>query len=402
MQALSSIVQAFENSLKYQDGHALSVAFTQLSMLSKESLLQAVSHFGFVDGIFSRLHSPFKDFFSIYVRYMTESHIQRPLQLDDVFKHFTKNVYSAPWHSLLFGAVCSFVVRRALLLDGQLKANGKTPVQCGLVQTALNDFIRECLRRVQPGTESGLLAAANAVLRMSFESGELHVCTTVIAQIEMHVGRTFNYTDFSKADQVAYYFQLGKLKLRYHDFVTADQYLSLSSQLCTIENPHVKRTILSYQIVTRVVRGCLPSNELLYKYRLAERFIELIFYVKTGNYHEYIKVLDRHRSWFMKRCLYMIMKERVVLLMYRNLFQSSVKYFQQAYRDVFNIPLAIFIAAVQVSGLSGENAQADEVECVLVSLIDQGYIFGYLDHRTLTVVLSKNKTFPRPLHAKRK
>ncbi|EGF76434.1 hypothetical protein BATDEDRAFT_92718 [Batrachochytrium dendrobatidis JAM81] len=352
MQALSSIVQAFENSLKYQDGHALSVAFTQLSMLSKESLLQAVSHFGFVDGIFSRLHSPFKDFFSIYVRYMTESHIQRPLQLDDVFKQV--NLY--------------FI---HLSIYGQLKANGKTPVQCGLVQTALNDFIRECLRRVQPGTESGLLAAANAVLRMSFESGELHVCTTVIAQIEMHVGRTFNYTDFSKADQVAYYFQLGKLKLRYHDFVTADQYLSLSSQLCTIENPHVKRTILSYQIVTRVVRGCLPSNELLYKYRLAERFIELIFYVKTGNYHEYIKVLDRHRSWFMKRCLYMIMKERVVLLMYRNLFQSSVKYFQQAYRDVFNIPLAIFIAAVQVSGLSGENAQADEVECVLVSLIDQ-------------------------------
>ncbi|KAH6562706.1 hypothetical protein BASA60_011028 [Batrachochytrium salamandrivorans] len=398
----TAVVRSLGTSISHQNGVALATAFSLLTQIPADALLHAVSVHNGVDGLFQDLDAPYADFFSIYTRFITEPNIQRPLRLDDVLKYFTKHIYTAAWHRPLFEAICSFVVGQSLLLDDNLKKRGKSPVQCGLVQTALNDFIRDCLRRVQAGSESGLLLAANAVFRMSFESGELHVCTTVISQIEMQAGRVFNYTDFPKSDQVTYYYQIGKLKLRYHDFIMADHYLSHAAQLCTVQNFSAKRAILSYQIVARIVRGCLPSNQLLHKYNLSNQFSELVFHIRTGNHRAYMQALDRNSGWFMQRCTYMIMKERVKLLMYRNLFHSCFRIVQQAYPDKFNIHISIFTKAVEISGLSGDSVHNDEAECMIVSLIDQGYILGYVDHRTATVVLSKNRTFPRPLHAKRK
>jgi hypothetical protein len=57
------------------------------------------------------------------------------------------------------------------------------------------------------------------------------------------------------------------------------------------------------------------------------------------------------------------------------------------------IPISLVHAAFQILKL---ELTLSDVECIAVSLIEQGYIRGYMVHGRSLLVLAKSQSFPQP------
>nr|KAJ3422640.1 hypothetical protein HK105_007194 [Polyrhizophydium stewartii] len=373
-----------------RDGAGMAKLLVQLASMpaSQIQLVSAQQKSG--KTLAQQVQAPAGYFFGLVINYLAQEPLERSVKLEDLLRNFTRTVFTAAWHRPLFKALCDLVVARALESDAARRRNGMTPADCSGVQTALTEYTSLAISR-KPGLEleSGLLVAVNALCRMSFVTGELHMCTTVIANVEKAIGRTVHLAEYPKADQVTFYFNVGKLRLQSHDFYAADENLSLAASMCHADHFENKRLIMLHLVVARIIRGCLPTIELLEKHGLDDVFADLVHYIKTGNYFDYLNALEQRRRWFMRHWLYTIMKERVRLLMCRNLFQQSLRVYQEICPGKFNVPISFFLAAIRLSGLCEPEVDQAEVECLFASLIEQRYILGRIDHFSQNVVLSK-------------
>ena len=144
----------------------------------------------------------------------------------------------------------------------------------------------------------------------------MHLCSKVMGQLE----RSVEFSVFSKSDQVVFYFYAGRLKLYFHEFESAEAFLNLAFTHCLSSEYRIKKNILSYLVPARIVRGWIPQSRLLQKYHLDGIFTELVDAFQAGDYETYHNIVDANRKWFMKRNLYLIMKQRPQLLMLRNVF----------------------------------------------------------------------------------
>jgi hypothetical protein len=68
-----------------------------------------------------------------------------------------------------------------------------------------------------------------------------------------------------------------------------------------------------------MVRGCLPTSYLLVSYNLQSLYEPLVFAYKKGNFKLFEQHLMLHAQWLQSKGLFMILKERTKLIMFRNL-----------------------------------------------------------------------------------
>ncbi|KAJ3409069.1 hypothetical protein CcCBS67573_g02981 [Chytriomyces confervae] len=217
--------------------------------------------------------------------------------------------------------------------------------------------------------------------RICFKLNELTRCPKIIEQVDL-VLNLVDSSEFPSADFVTYNYWLGRLRLINHEFEDADRSLSVAWTGCPDHYPRQKRQILLYLTATRLVLGKPPSSQLLQDYNLDGLFGDLISAASVGNFAEYEHLLQMRCTWLMRYRLYGIMKYRLKVAMFRNLMKNT----WMALNQTRTISFWQFWNACVFAGAA--NFTIEDAECILVTLVDLGYMKGYLNHAKGVVVLS--------------
>ncbi|KAI9272978.1 hypothetical protein BDA99DRAFT_432723 [Phascolomyces articulosus] len=138
--------------------------------------------------------------------------------------------------------------------------------------------------------------------------------------------------------------------------------------------------------------GKLPSMEMLDKYKLKNPYAQLKQAIKRGDIRRFYAIMEQNYDFFARTWSYLLLKARCRILLWRSCLRRVFILSRQSEED------RIMSFKICYDGLlaAGEDRDLDfyDTENILVSLISQGYIRGYLHHQLQQVVLSKVNPFP--------
>lgn len=168
------------------------------------------------------------------------------------------------------------------------------------------------------------------------------------------------------------------------------------------------RRILAYLIPLRVLRGHLPSQELLDRFPdLKEVYGPFVEAIRKADIKAYDVALYEWEKKLLELNVWLVF-ERARELVMRGLFRRVwVPYFP-AITLIFwltwryrrwvlsdkstRIPVHTFHTALRVVSM---RVDVEEVECFVANMIYKGLIKGYISHERQMVVLAQNGAFPR-------
>ncbi|GAC96311.1 COP9 signalosome complex subunit 12 [Pseudozyma hubeiensis SY62] len=189
-------------------------------------------------------------------------------------------------------------------------------------------------RSQAPGSETkraAVLMLANLSFKAYFKLNNTRLCETVLGSVEnaLKVNRLFarnNGVDddsgeacYSKADRVTYRYYLGRLRLFQHNIRAASTHLRWAFDNCTLRNLQNKRSILIPLVATYLILGRYPHGSLLDAANLSPVYGRLTHYLKSGQASAALNELERHMDWFRARGLYLILREKLQISLWRNL-----------------------------------------------------------------------------------
>lgn len=189
-----------------------------------------------------------------------------------------------------------------------------------------------------------------------------------------------------KSELVTLAFHLGRVHLVNDSLDQARAQLSLAYATCDRRAHPNLRLILLSLIPMRLVEGRTPSLALLRRYDLFF-FEDLVHAVRVGNVGEFERAMETHRSLFVRHGVYILL-ERVLLRLYLNIVRQVWLFCASS-----RVPLDLLLAAFRFAGLP--DADMDEVECLVASLIHRSQIRGYIAHEAKLLVLAKTDAFKR-------
>ncbi|KAI8075330.1 hypothetical protein BC940DRAFT_8415 [Gongronella butleri] len=285
----------------------------------------------------------------------------------------------------------AFHTDAVLALDGKArKANAAARLLSRVFNTMLAD---------RSGAENGrskregIISLINFTFKVYFKLDTVRMCQTMIANLQKS---GVDIEQYPIGQQVTYQFYLGRYQFLQNRLRAAEKCLLFAFTRCHADYWHNKRLILKYLIPTRLLLGQFPSHNLLVTYDLHQQYAELIDALKTGNYARCIAVLEANFGFFYATAAYEFLLERLPVLLWRTALKKMHVLRCQMNNGAPNVlPLADCAMALQISMKHHEDVDADFVENVIVTLINQGYIKGYVHHRRQIAVVSKMNAFPK-------
>ncbi|KXN89484.1 hypothetical protein AN958_05646 [Leucoagaricus sp. SymC.cos] len=192
---------------------------------------------------------------------------------------------------------------------------------------------------------------------------------------------------YPRSHQVTYRYYLGMLSFLNEDFVKAEEQLTLAFYNCHLDAHSNHQRILIYLIPLRIIKGHLPSDELLNRFPvLRELYKPFISSIKSGDLAAYDKALDKAEHQLLELNLWLTLEKARELCM-RSLFRRAWIASDKGTR----VPITIFYVSLKISGI---ETTEEEAECFVANMIHRGYIRGYISHERQTVVLAANNAFP--------
>ncbi|KAF9924560.1 hypothetical protein FBU30_005507 [Linnemannia zychae] len=206
---------------------------------------------------------------------------------------------------------------------------------------------------------------------------------------------------YPMSQQVTHRYYLGRYALYQLDLRTASKHLDFAFRNCqppdaydplaneiTFSN---SRLILIYLIAARLCLGIFPTNTLLQEYGLDAFFAPLIRAVQLGD----LGKLDQHwtqpevMQWLVHREIYFLLKEKLQVLCWRSLIRRVWLLYGKQPR----VYLEQLVGVVQQL-TKDPSFDIFDIECIAASLLDQGYIRGYIHSEKKILALSKQNPFP--------
>ncbi|WFD18495.1 hypothetical protein MCAP1_000699 [Malassezia caprae] len=229
-----------------------------------------------------------------------------------------------------------------------------------------------------------VLSLANASFRAYFCLNNTRLCETVLGSVNnaLLMNRRFaeesdNGEDpYTMAERVTYHYYLGKIRLFQHRVQLAAYHLRWAFDHCTTTHLHNKRTILIPLVAVHAILGRYASSTLLIRFDLQTVYGDLLHYLKSGYAHKVMEELNKHRDWLRARGLYMLLWEKLVLSLWRNLLQRCIRYQAQHETPASNKPPTLQIATlVRPAQLAWNDTtlSKDDVECMVANLVEQMY-----------------------------
>ncbi|KAI9011949.1 hypothetical protein CLU79DRAFT_873663 [Phycomyces nitens] len=128
--------------------------------------------------------------------------------------------------------------------------------------------------------------------------------------------------------------------------------------------------------------------QLLTKYQLVTPFAGLVKTLKSGNLYEYLGHLDVHFEFFYKTFTYVMLRERGTVLVWICLLRKLSHMVTGNVLSFDHCHLALS------KSTQDPTLDIQDTESILVSLVSQRYIRGYIHHQKRLLVLSKTTPFP--------
>lgn len=233
-----------------------------------------------------------------------------------------------------------------------------------------------------PSTKrAAVLALANLSFRAYFKLNNIRLCETVLGSVQNALlmnrrnqdGAESGEECYPIAERVTYRFYLGQLRLIQHSVHAAAEHLRWAFDHCTRRHRHNQRKILISLIAAYLILGRYPSRALLTRFDLEERFGALLQHHRLGGGAGVERDLRAHRDWLRSRGLYLILNEKLVLGVWRNLLRRCLR-ISRALIPQSSAPPTLQIASlVAPARVAWDDASisADDIECVAANLIDQ-------------------------------
>ncbi|KAI8912839.1 hypothetical protein EDD86DRAFT_188451 [Gorgonomyces haynaldii] len=229
----------------------------------------------------------------------------------------------------------------------------------------------------------GAYAMANLLFQSYFKLGSLHLCKNILKSLDS--ADLPGLSQYPMADQVTFQFYTGVLAFYDLDFVNAERKLGFTYKNLPKECKSHQTLTLHYLIPSRLVQAQVPSPAIYESDpALNEIYGPFVEAIQTGNVGLFDKQLETTRQTLILKGTWLTM-EQVRALCVRSLFKIVYKIY-----DSTRIPFQAFEKALGMSTASS----LEGVECLLVNLIDKGYIKGYLSHERQMAVLSAKDPFP--------
>lgn len=319
------------------------------------------------------------------------------------FKFITRQLVSL--------AIRTDCVAPSRLYTKTIDAAGRLSKSAGL---AAND------RTAAPAQQTkriAVLSLANASFRAYFCLNNTRLCETVLGSVNnaLLMNRRFaeesdsGENPYTMAERVTYHYYLGKIRLFQHRVQLAAYHLRWAFDHCTTAHFHNKRTILIPLVAVYAILGRYASSTLLNRFDLQFVYGNMLQYLKTGNAYGVMQELEKHRDWLRPRGIYMLLCEKLVLSLWRNLFQRCIRYQAQNDMSISNRPPTLHITnLVRPAQLAWNDTTLaeDDVECMVANLVEQvstrrpltrqGLMKAYILHSKGVVVLQRgpHKGFP--------
>ncbi|KAL9546413.1 hypothetical protein MBANPS3_006674 [Mucor bainieri] len=245
---------------------------------------------------------------------------------------------------------------------------------------------------METSKRQGIFHITNLAFKVYFKLDSVRMCQTFISNINTG---GLELDMFPISQQVTYKYYIGRYALYHGRLQHAQDCLMFAFEKCHAHQWHNKRLILHYLIPTRIILGHFPSIQLLEKYQLAPPYVNLINTIRSGNIHGFLHHLETYFDYFYHRLTYLLLKERGLVLVWRCLLKNA--YALQQRIGIVTAPKLRFETMLRIFDLSSQGEEVyeyDDLECIVVSLVSQGYIRGYIHHQHQHVVFSKTTPFP--------
>ncbi|KAG5726026.1 CSN12 like protein [Termitomyces sp. T112] len=193
---------------------------------------------------------------------------------------------------------------------------------------------------------------------------------------------------YPRSHQVTYRYYLGMLSFLNEDYAKSEQELTLAFYNCHINAQNNQQRILTYLIPLRILKGHLPSTELLQRFPiLNELYTPFTAAIRVGDVAGYDRALDQLERQLVDLNVWLTL-EKARELCVRGLFRRVWVATEKSTR----IPVSMFRSSLTVSGI---EASQDEAECLVANMIYKGLMRGYISHEKQMVVLAQTNAFPR-------
>lgn len=298
------------------------------------------------------------------------------------------------WSLPLLHAWCADLRTIAVQADKQLVSESSKPEKVeDVARVLLRAFSVTNGDRVNDGALSkrvGTLEVINQLFRVYFDLNTLRLCSNLTRTVNAPGFIDFE-ASFPVAHRVTYKYFVGRLHLYEDQYDEAIDCLTYAVERIPPEFEANKRLVLLYLIPAKILRGSLPSCEMLARYNM-KWFVDIAAAMRTGDLSLFTGAVVTHQSFFIKKGLYLAV-EKMRSLIYRSLCQ---KLYQARKKLGKHDPHKIRLTEYQRSlKLCSFSVSEDEVECILANLIYNGFVKGYLSHKVGFLVLSTKSPFPR-------
>jgi hypothetical protein len=278
------------------------------------------------------------------------------------------------------------------------------------------------------GKKRGIYILANLCLKILFQCRKTRNATQIFEQIS---GNAPPLAAYPKSQRVTYLYYLGRFLLQHSHFYRAQLALeaayneSPAHDQCTKQ----RRLILVYLITCNIVLGRFPTQALLSRpeaHGLAERFQPLCAAIRSGDLKSFNRLTSLsgpHASWFLHYRILFQLQNRCEVLAWRSLIRKTFLLQgvapEAGTNKAASLDLQSLVAAFTSLTSAPENHDDQDeylpdpdfegadlgrhdsnpltpsdtaLECILSSLIDQGFVRAYIAHKQkkLAILGAKN------------
>ncbi|SGY23602.1 BQ5605_C019g08955 [Microbotryum silenes-dioicae] len=258
-----------------------------------------------------------------------------------------------------------------------------------------------------PSKRSALFFLVNSTFKVYFAMHNLRLCDTILSNTSNAVGGSFSEERFyPKSDRVTFAYYRGRVWLYQRRLPLARNELRKALGLVEEQAWGNTRLILIYLIAASLPLGILPTVHLLREYDLDDQYEGLLLALTKGNYVQVLAELDRHRAWHLSKGNYLLLKEKLQVICWRNLVRTtrssrlaSLLIMTHGKPLPPSGPPTLSLNALVVTAriaFGDQSLDLDDVEGMCTSLMDQGYLKAYIMHSKALLVLQKSASFGFP------
>lgn len=279
---------------------------------------------------------------------------------------------------------------RDLAHDADFNARYNNECMEGAAGVVAKAFSACLTDRTSPPDQSrkwGVYYVVGLVMKCYFRVKRINLSKNILRALDANTDLP-PLSAYPRSHQVTYRYYLGMLNFLNEDYAKAEQELTLAFYHCHIEAHRNQERILTCLVPLRILRGHLPSNELMQRFPvLDELFSPFVVAIRTGDISAYDAALERWEHRLVELNLWITI-EKARELCIRGLFRRVWVATEKSTR----IPVSMFHCSLQ---LLGNDVSVEEAECFVANMIFKGYMRGYISHEKQMIVLASTNAFPR-------